>query len=351
MAEPRRQLHSGPRHHKHPSGGRRGRFDPLQTRNRRVTSTFTETSALHLVHPAPLRPGDRVHVVSPAGPVIPQLLEEGLATLRAWGLDVVIDDAVYARRPGADYLAGDDEARAAAFLNAWRDPECRALFCSRGGFGSQRILPLLNELDVRAHPRHLVGFSDITALHLHLAGNLRLQTWHGPVVKSFALHRDDSHRSIEHLRALLFGEKKRDWRLEGLRTVRPGRAQGRLLGGNLCVLVHQLATDYCPSLDDAILVVEDVGEVDYRIDRLFTALRHSLKGQRIAGLVLGDFSDAAGVYVDDEGTDAFLAMLASEFDCPVVAGAPVGHRSPNLALPMGAPAELNADLGRLTLLT
>ncbi|WP_230467325.1 S66 peptidase family protein [Lujinxingia vulgaris] len=316
-----------------------------------MTSSHSAPSDSHLIQPAPLRPGDRVHVVSPAGPVVPELLEEGLATLRAWELDVVVDEAVYARRPGADYLAGEDQARAAAFLNAWRDPQCRALFCSRGGFGSQRMLPLLNDLDVRAQPRHLVGFSDITALHLHLAGNLRLQTWHGPVVKSFALHRDDPQDSVEHLRALLFGEKERTWSIEGLRTLRPGRAQGRLLGGNLCVLVHQLATDFCPSLHDAILVVEDVGEVDYRIDRLFTALRHSLKGQRLAGLVLGDFSDAAGVYVDEQGTDAFLAMLAREFKCPVVAGAPVGHRSPNLTLPMGAPAELNADQGRLTLLT
>ena len=316
-----------------------------------MTLTHSDVSAPQRILPAPLRPGDRVHVVSPAGPVIPHLLDEGLATLRAWGLEVVVDDAVYARRPGADYLAGEDDARAKAFLNAWRDPECRALFCSRGGFGSQRILPLLGELDVREHPRHLVGFSDITALHLHLAGNLGLQTWHGPVVKSFALHRDDPHRSLEHLRALLFGEKAPTWSIEGLRTLRPGCVRGRLLGGNLCVLVHQLATDYCPALDDAILVVEDVGEVDYRIDRLFTALRHSLKGRRLAGLVLGDFSDAAGVYVDEEGADAFLAMLAREFDCPVVAGAPVGHASPNLALPMGAPAELDADQGRLTLLT
>lgn len=306
---------------------------------------------LPLIQPPPLRPGDRVHVVSPAGPVIPELLEEGLARLRSWELDVVVDPTVYARRPGADYLAGDDAQRATAFIHAWRDPACRAIFCSRGGFGSQRILPLLSDLDVRARPRHLVGFSDITALHLHLAGNLGLMTWHGPVVKSFRMHANDPQDSVGHLRALLFGERTMPWTIEGMRTLRGGRVRGRLLGGNLCVLVHQLASPYCPSLDGAVLVLEDIGEVDYRIDRLFTALRQSTKGQNIAGLVLGDFHDAAGVYVDARGVEGFLELLASDFDCPVVAGAPVGHGSPNLALPMGAPAELDADQGRLTLLT
>ncbi|WP_158542513.1 S66 peptidase family protein [Lujinxingia litoralis] len=313
--------------------------------------TSTSHDSLPLIHPAPLQRGDQVHVVSPAGPVIPELLEEGIATLQAWGLDVVVDPSVYARRPPADYLAGDDEARARAFLNAWRAPQCRAIFCSRGGYGSQRILPRIAQLDVRAQPRHLVGFSDITALHLHLAGNLRLQTWHGPVLKSFALHRDEPQGSLEHLRALLFGERPAPWSLEGMRTVHPGVARGPLLGGNLCVLVHQLSSPYCPPLDGAVLVVEDVGEVDYRVDRMLTALRMSTRGQKIAGLVLGDFADAAGVYVADSQVDDYLAALASEFECPVVVGAPVGHRSPNLALPFGAPAELNATEGRLTILT
>src|SRR5690554_5967338 len=129
LAQSRRQRDPGARDHKHPAWGRRGGIDSLQTRTRRVTASSLK---LPLIQPPPLRPGDRVHVVSPAGPVIPELLEEGLATLRSWELDVVVDPTVYARRPGADYLAGDDAQRATAFINAWRDPACRAIFCSRG---------------------------------------------------------------------------------------------------------------------------------------------------------------------------------------------------------------------------
>lgn len=294
-----------------------------------------------------LEPGDRVHIVSPAGPVVPELLEEGIDRLRQWDLEVIVDEAVYQRRPPYDYLAGDDQARLQAFVDAWSDPKCRAIICSRGGYGAMRLLPQLDINALISQPRLLVGFSDITALHLYVAGIGGLATLHGPVLKSLCRHDDDPHRSADRLRQALFATSERPAPWTGLRTICNGAATGPVFGGNLSLLVALLATPYAPSLDGAIVVVEDVGEDDYRVDRLLTALRLS-QNTAIAGLVLGDFSDCDGVYVADDDIDEFLAHLGAEFDCPVVAGAPVGHGGRNVPFPIGVDAELDATAGTLS---
>lgn len=301
----------------------------------------------HLTRAPALQSGDRVHIISPAGPVVAAILEAGIATLESWGLEVVVDEAVFGRRPPYDYLAGDDEARHRAFMTAWRDPLCRAVFCSRGGYGTMRILPLLDLDELRAQPRLLVGFSDITALHLYLAGVGGLPTLHGPVLKSIPLHDDDPFESVHRLRDALFATDlaPRPW--QGMKKVRPGRVTGPVLGGNLSLIVAMLGSPYCPCLDGAILIVEDIDEVDYRLDRLFTALRLA-GGDRLGGLILGDFSGCHGVYVDEDRLQPFLEHLAADFDCPVAMNAPVGHSSRNVAFPMGLPAEFDADAGTLT---
>ena len=299
-----------------------------------------------LIHPPALRAGDRVHVVSPAGPVVPEILERGIQRLRNWELEVVVDDRVYERRPRFDYLAGDDDTRFTALMDAWSDPKCRAIICSRGGYGAMRLLPRLDIDKLRSNPRLLVGFSDITALHLYLAGIGGIATIHGPVVKSLARHDDEAHRSVHNLHSALFATTETPPSWSDLRTIRGGRATGRILGGNLSLVAALLATPYAPSLNGAILVVEDVGEDDYRLDRLLTAIRLADDAD-LAGLVLGDFTDCDGVYVGCDEMDDFIARLGAEFDCPVVAGAPVGHSEPNIAFPVGVDAELDADAGTL----
>lgn len=299
-----------------------------------------------VVRPDALRSGDRVHVISPSGPVIPENLADGLALLRQWDLDVIVDDHVFARRRPYDYLAGSDEKRLEAFLEAWTDPSCRAIVCSRGGYGAMRLLPHLDDRILKDNPKLLVGFSDITALHLYLAGRVGVATLHGPVVKSMSLDDASPHRPMQRLREALFAttEAPETWR--GLRTIRPGQASGPLFGGNLSLLAALLATPYCPDLRDVVLVIEDVGEEDYRLDRLLTALRLS---QRVepAGLIFGDFTNCRGAYVSGGEFNDFLDHLAADFDCPIVAGAPVGHDDDNVCFPMGIHAELDARAGTL----
>ena len=298
-----------------------------------------------LVRPAALRAGDRVAVASPAGPVTPELMELGVETLESWGLEVWLHDSVYDRHAG--YLAGPDRQRLAALQEVFDTPEIKAVIFSRGGYGTMRLLPDLSTDRLRESPKLLVGFSDITALHLQVAGTAGVATLHGPVLKSFRLHEDDAHQSLEHLRRALFGQRHAQWAVDGLETVREGRATGRLLGGNLSIVASMLASPHCPDLNESLLLLEDVGEEDYRLDRLFTTLRLSQKARRPAGLVLGDFTGCAGAYVDQQDIRDFVNQLALEFECPVVTGFPAGHGSRNVAVPMGVQATLDAGRGRL----
>ncbi|MFP4600386.1 MAG: LD-carboxypeptidase [Persicimonas sp.] len=298
-----------------------------------------------LIHPPALKPGDKVAVLSPSGPVTPTLLDGGLRTLASWGLEPWVHESTYDRGQKAGYLAGGDAVRLAALHDVFERPDVSAIIFSRGGYGAMRLLAELDLGALREHPKLLVGFSDITALHLYAAGVAGIATLHGPVIKSFGLHEDDPHTSLVQLCGALFGE--RSPAVDGLRTVRPGRARGPVLGGNLSIVASMLASAHCPELNGAILMLEDVGEEDYRLDRLFTTLRLSEKAHSPAGIVLGDFTGCGGAYVEDEAIDGFVADLAAEFGCPVVADFPCGHGSRNVAVPMGVEATLDADAGAL----
>lgn len=287
--------------------------------------------------PPPLSPGDRVAVVSPAGPVLPEHTALGVETLESWGLVPVLMGA-HSRDPDRGYFAGPDAERLGHLQAALDDPDIKAVFCARGGYGAMRLLDGLDLSAVKESPKWLVGFSDVTALHLKLAGE-GLCTLHAPVLKSFRLHADDPHGSVEALRRVVFGEEG-SVSHTGLKVVRAGSAEGRAMGGNLSLVVAMIGSAHAPDLNGSVLFLEDIGEVDYRLDRLFTALRLSEKCRAPAAIVLGDFTDCGGVYVPDEGIPAFVEELAGEFGCPVVAGFPMGHASRNVPVPMGAPARV-----------
>lgn len=279
-----------------------------------------------LLRPARLRPGDAVAVVAPAGPVAANRLGAGIEVLRSWGLEVREPLA----RPGEHaWLAGSDEERAAAFVSAWTDPRVRAVVATRGGFGSQRVLSLLDwEALASAGPKLMVGFSDVTALHQAVAAMLGLVSLHGPVTASLG-DRDDATR--ERTRGLLFDGFVPA--LTGLTPVSGGRATGVLVGGNLTV----------PTAAGAIVVLEDVGEQPYRLDRALTQLAQSGWFDDVRGVVVGEFTDCG----DPAAVRALLADRLGALGVPVVAGAPIGHGATNLALPLGVSATLDADSGRL----
>ena len=253
-----------------------------------------------MILPPKLRRGDAVRVVAPSSPYDPAALDRGLEVLSTrFGLEPRMRADLGTRR---GYLAGDDARRAEEWREAVADPDSRAIFCARGGYGAMRILPAVDPAPLLARPKALVGFSDVTALHavLNRAG---LASVHGPVVTQLGRAPEDA---LRHLEALLLEDAPRagPWEvpapgagLVASRTVSPGRASGPLLGGTLTLLAHLAGTPYAPRLDGAILLLEDVGEKPYRIDRCLTQLRLAGALDRIAGLAIGLFTscDDAGI--------------------------------------------------------
>jgi muramoyltetrapeptide carboxypeptidase len=295
-----------------------------------------------VVFPPPLRPGDAVRVVAPSASFDADAFERGLSVLSSrLGLRPRVRPDIASRR---GYLAGDDARRVEEWREAVADPEARAIFCARGGYGAMRILPAVDPAPLLDHPKLLVGFSDVTALHatLNRAG---LVTVHGPVVTQLGRAPEDA---LLHLEALLSGRARRSgpWDapapgagLVGSGTLRAGRATGPLLGGNLTLLAHLLGTPFAPSLDGAILFLEDVGEKPYRIDRDLTQLRLAGALDRLAGVAVGQLvsCDEAGV----EGM-AVVREAVAALGVPAIEGLPAGHEDRNLAFPLGARATLVA---------
>lgn len=297
--------------------------------------------------PRRLVTGDRVAIVSPAGPIKPERLDEGLAVLRGWGLEIEEGGSARAVHPRLTYLAGEDQARAKDFTAAWLDPSIAAVICSRGGYGVQRMLPHLDLDTLRAaEPKLLVGFSDITALHeAFLAAGV--VTVHGPMAHAVEQLRNPA--SLERLHALLFAPDTITDLLAtdvptSVTTVVGGRAEGRLMGGNVALLADSIATPTSVPAAGGIVVLEDIGEDAYRLDRLLTHMIRAGWFTDVAGIVAGDFTESDEAELLTETIVDRLAPLG----VPMVRNAPIGHDPLNLAIPIGAAAVLDADARTLT---
>lgn len=303
-----------------------------------------------VLHPPALAPGDRIAVVAPSMPVFPDLLAAGVAALRGSGFRVEVGAHVHAVR---GHLAGSDDERLADLNAALRDPGVRAVWAGRGGYGLTRILDGVDWDALAADPKLLVGFSDVTAL-LHAAWRrLGLVTVHGPSAGRMHLvaEHTDAYR---HLLDLVSG-RTTPGPLPTLgatpRGVAPGRAEGRLVGGNLSLLVAGLGTPDQLDTDGAILLIEEVHEPPYKLDRMLTQLRAAGVLARAAGVVVGalvrcDPPRGRPSATADEVVDERLGDLG----VPVLAGLPLGHVDRQLALPHGARVAMDADAGTLRLL-
>jgi muramoyltetrapeptide carboxypeptidase len=239
------------------------------------------------------------------------------------------------------YLAGSDDHRASRFNEFVQDPEIKALFCARGGYGSLRILPKISYEQLRLTPKALVGFSDLTALLLVCYGQAGIVCFHGPTVSTLATADPES---VESLWTTLSSPEPVELHFTEALCLRPGSATGAVLGGNLTTLNHLLATPFLPPLSGCILFLEDRGEPLYRIDRMLTQLIHAGHLGDVAALILGDFSESGP---RNELNELIQERLASN-SFPILSGAPIGHEQRNLTLPLGLPATLDAGAGILT---
>ncbi len=256
------------------------------------------------------------------------------------------------------YLAGTDRDRAADLNAAFADKSIRAILAVRGGWGSARILPLLDWNTIRANPKLLVGFSDITALHLAIQARAGFPTIHGPNAGSswsrysYAAFRDLVFDGKLPLYRNLPGDEDRLVQRRGrTRTIRPGKAQGKLLGGNLTVLAHLVGTPWLPNFDGTILFIEDVDEAEYRIDRMLTQLGQAGILRRLAGVVFGQCTDCtargggSGFTLGD-----VLRQHFGPLGVPAYSGAMFGHVDDQFSLPVGCRAEIDAEAGTIRLL-
>ncbi|MFF8378700.1 LD-carboxypeptidase [Streptomyces sp. NPDC015661] len=293
-----------------------------------------------------LAPGARVAVVAPSGPVPEERLTAGLDILRGWGLEPVVAPHVLETHPALGYLAGADRARARDLTEAWCDPTVSAVLCARGGFGAQRMVDLVDWTAIRAAgPKVFVGYSDVTALHEAFAVRAGFATLHGPMVAAATFLSDP--RTRESLRTTLFEpEDALTLGLETARALVPGRARGVTLGGCVSLLAADLGTPHGrPSARGGLLLLEDVGEEPYRLDRILTQLLRSGWLDGVAGIGLGSWEEC-GPY---EAVRAVLADRLGGLGVPVLEEMGFGHSPTALTLPLGLPAVLDAETGTLTL--
>ncbi len=288
--------------------------------------------------------GATLGLIAPAGPPAPGSLERVPALLAAHGFKAKLFPGC-AGPMHLDYLAASDAQRLADLHAAFADPEVDAVLALRGGYGCARLLEHIDTDLLRRHPKLLIGFSDITALHA-LRDGLGLLGLHAPMPASNLLDADastDAHALFSLLhRGLSAGEQIAP-ALPAHSLNQGERAAGRLIGGNLAVFAALLGTPWAPRAEGAILFIEDVGEAPYRVDRLLVQLRQSGVLDAAAGFLIGSFSDA-------ESPDAVLADLLSPLGKPMLAGWPSGHCRPHIALPLGLQVEMDVAAGCLTLL-
>lgn len=289
---------------------------------------------------APLSPGDAVGVIAPASGFDRASFEAGLKVLAA-RYRPEYGPGLFARHR---YLAGDDTRRLDELMAALADARLKALFCARGGYGATRLLARLLQAAPPGPRKPLVGFSDITALHLWLAAHGWISI-HGPVLTQLG-----GLPAATHARLFALLESAHPAApLSGTDTYVPGVAEGRLLGGNLSVLSRMLGTPYLPVLEDAVLLLEDQGERPYRLDRMWTHLQLAGVFGRVRGIVLGSFTQCEEPEAPYGSADV-LRELALATGLPCAAGFPIGHGVQNEPVPLGTRVRLNADSRTLTFL-
>jgi muramoyltetrapeptide carboxypeptidase len=302
-----------------------------------------------MIRPPCLRPGSRVALVAPAGPLAPGALERAVDRVRRLGWEPIVGANAGKRR---GYLAGSDEERLADLHTALHARENDAIWCLRGGYGTMRILPRIDFTPLRERPRPLIGFSDNTALHLALRQQ-RVVSFHGPHpaapdLRAFSLEgilRVVAQTAPAGLLPFPGGGHAR------AETLVPGTATGPLVGGNLSLLAATTGTPYQMEPEGAILFLEEVGEPAYRVDRLLSQLLLAGLLDRVAGIAVGAFSECPDDPADRLPDPAAVVLdRLTGLDVPVAFGFPFGHIEESWTLPLGVSARLDASAGTLEIL-
>ncbi len=280
-----------------------------------------------LLAPPYLKKGDTIAIIAMASKVEPKSLDAAIEHIESWGLKVIIGESVGA----SDYtFSGSDEIRLRDFQKMLDNQNVRAIFSARGGYGSSRIIDDVNFEKFKTHPKWIIGFSDITAVHGKIQ-NLGFQSIHGPMPKTMFW----DTRSDKYLGSVLFGKKvKYNCKANELNNV--GEGKGQIFGGNLVLLAHNIGTSSDLDFAGKILFIEDIGEYLYSIDRLMLQLKRAGKLSNLAGLIVGQFSDLKD-NVEPFGKSVYeiIADHLAQKSYPVAYNFPIGHTNENWAVRCG----------------
>lgn len=303
--------------------------------------------------PPALKPGMKIGIPAPASGVAKEDFEKKvkrfIKSLEELGLVPVIAKSVLA---GGSYLAAPDDVRAAEFMDFVKNKDIGGIICIRGGYGVMRILPLLDFEVIQQNPKLICGFSDITALVNAVYQRCNLVAFHGPVA---AAELDDFTR--QWFLPLVFPESTGKPRFEPLAysdptkitTLAPGKARGRIVGGNLTLVTALMGTPYDITTEGAVLFLEDVGEKAYKVDRMLTQMWLAGKLQECAAVVLGQFTEAEDSSYATTMEEVLRSRLAP-LKIPVIANFPLGHVKEKFTMPIGVLAEVDADAKKITIL-
>jgi len=285
-----------------------------------------------LLLPAKLELGDTIGIAAPAGPFNLKEFKSGVSVLESMGFKTYCPEGIFNKN---GYLAGGDENRAAVLNNLFADSRIKAIICARGGFGSMRILSLLDYDIICKNPKIFAGYSDVSALLSFLYEKCRLVTFHGPMVSTLS---EASKRTRLAMFSTLTNRSDFEIKLRKGLSLKTGITSGTLLGGNLATLCHLVGTSCLPSYRGHILFIEERGEALYRIDRMLTQMKLAGCFDGLAGLLLGSFTDcgpAKEIY-------KVVTGIFDEMDIPVLAGFEGGHGKENITIPFGIKTTLDA---------
>jgi muramoyltetrapeptide carboxypeptidase len=284
--------------------------------------------------PPTLQKGDTIGLIAPAGPILREDdFTAGVKILREMGFEVKYQRDIMRR---TDYLAGPDQERSAELHDLWRDQEVKAIMAVRGGYGCLRLAPYLDLELLQSQPKLLIGFSDLTVLLNIIVQKTGAIALHGPMLTT--LQRCDQS-SVSSFLDMITGHQPEEIKPNNLEIISNTDARGRLMGGNLSNLCHMVGTPYEPQWTDSILLLEDVSEAPYRIDRMLTHLWEAGSLQKINGLILGSFEECGEVEIIWQRA----LELFKESNIPIWANFPAGHGSANQTLPLGGEVLMDSN--------
>ncbi|MEQ6124312.1 LD-carboxypeptidase [Pseudotenacibaculum sp. MALMAid0570] len=294
---------------------------------------------MKLVQPEYLKKGDSIAIVAPAGILKNKkdLINQAKELAESWGLKVIVGQHVFNQN---HHFAGTDEERTSDFQKALDNPNIKAIWSARGGYGSVRIIDELDFTKFKENPKWIIGYSDITALHSHIH-NLGFETIHGMMGTSMQFDSEENKESIETLRKALFGEILQ-YQVPSSEYNQKGIAEGQLIGGNLTILLTMLGSESQLETKGKILFIEEIGEYKYHIDRMLQSLKRAGYFDELKGLIVGDMSNIKKNTTKwGSSIEQLILDATSEYDFPILFDFPAGHEIDNRAILLGRSIKMN----------